>query len=397
MKYTITDLEVESIYRRIKDEDIDLQPNFQRGEVWSTEKKKKLIDTILRGWQIPPIHLVENKSFIDEVLDGQQRLVAIRDFIDDKFRIDGNIKPKSKEIMSLNGYTFSKLDDALKRRIKKYSIRLIRITDYTPEESAELFYRLNQPTSLTSAEKRNAFLGMARSQVKNLVNILEGYGESKQLIGFSNSRMAYDDIISKLCYTLEINTLSKKITSNDISEKFISKDGYDEKVYLDMEKVLTYFMESLIISRDKFNIKLSLNKATLYSWLLFTYRNRRILDNEELGYLIYAFENIRDYLKGKADIHGYDMLKMYKRIKDDYPYFESMVLLFNQKSSMGSTDANSIIFRDIILQISKDIILNNNDDNYLSKKLDLIYNENQNIQQSLEILIKELCWGGEIS
>ena len=62
---------------------------------------------------------------------------------------------------------------------------------------------------------------------------------------------------------------------------------------------------------------------------------------------------------------------------------------------MGSTDANSIISRDIILQISKDIILNNNE-KCLSKKLDLLYKENQNLQQSLEILIKKLCWGGKI-
>ena len=33
MKCSISELEIESLYRRIKEKDIDLQPDFQRGEV----------------------------------------------------------------------------------------------------------------------------------------------------------------------------------------------------------------------------------------------------------------------------------------------------------------------------------------------------------------------------
>lgn len=60
---------------------MDLQPDFQRGEIWTIQKKQKLIDSILRGWKIPPIHVIHNAQSVDEVLDGQQRLAAIRDFL----------------------------------------------------------------------------------------------------------------------------------------------------------------------------------------------------------------------------------------------------------------------------------------------------------------------------
>ena len=71
MKCEATVLEIETIISRITHGDIDLQPDFQRGEVWSINKQKKLIDSILRGWRIPPIHFVQSKDAIDEVLDGQ--------------------------------------------------------------------------------------------------------------------------------------------------------------------------------------------------------------------------------------------------------------------------------------------------------------------------------------
>ncbi|MFP5849763.1 DUF262 domain-containing protein, partial [Salmonella sp. 741265066_PST] len=60
MKVRSTDLDLSTIYNRIKNEQIDLQPDFQRGEVWTSSKKKLLIDTILREWQVPPIHVILN-------------------------------------------------------------------------------------------------------------------------------------------------------------------------------------------------------------------------------------------------------------------------------------------------------------------------------------------------
>lgn len=103
-------------------------------------------------------------------------------------------------------------------------------------------------------------------------------------------------------------------------------------------------------------------------------------------------KNIREYLKGKGDIYGYKMLNIYKKLQDNHPYFQSMILLFNQKSSMGSTDATSIVIRDFILEISKEIILDY-DKNSISHMLDSMYEDNQNLQYSIDYLINELNWG----
>ena len=158
MKCQTSELEIEVIYNRILNGDIDLQPNFQRGEIWTEAKQQKLIDTILRGWKIPPIHVVVGENQVDEVLDGQQRLASIKNFMQGVFPVNGFLTPPDEDIRKLNGKFYYDLDISNQRSFRKYIINIVRLTEYIAAEPAELFYRLNQPASLTSAEQRNAFV-----------------------------------------------------------------------------------------------------------------------------------------------------------------------------------------------------------------------------------------------
>src|SRR5438874_10803932 len=99
MRLLASDPDVETLVGRITSGDMDLQPDFQRGEVWGRSKKQRLIDSILRDWHVPPIHIIENPTNKkQEVLDGQQRLTAIRDFVSGSFRIDGHTEPADPRI-----------------------------------------------------------------------------------------------------------------------------------------------------------------------------------------------------------------------------------------------------------------------------------------------------------
>ena len=64
-----------------------LSPKFQRRKVWTTRGKSYLIDSILRGMPIPQVFIREKidpelRRTIREVVDGQQRLTAILQFIE---------------------------------------------------------------------------------------------------------------------------------------------------------------------------------------------------------------------------------------------------------------------------------------------------------------------------
>ncbi|MFA5385655.1 MAG: DUF262 domain-containing protein [Eubacteriales bacterium] len=92
MRLLPSDPDIQTIVSRIQNGEINLQPDFQRGHVWSEFKKKRLIDSILRDWHVPPIHVVVvNETGMQDVLDGQQRLVAIYEFFKGEFPVDGHI------------------------------------------------------------------------------------------------------------------------------------------------------------------------------------------------------------------------------------------------------------------------------------------------------------------
>ncbi|SOY39719.1 conserved hypothetical protein [Cupriavidus taiwanensis] len=65
-----------------KDDDLELNPSYQRDSVWSISDSQLLIDSILRGIPIPSIilnQLEEDRKL--QIVDGKQRLTAILRFI----------------------------------------------------------------------------------------------------------------------------------------------------------------------------------------------------------------------------------------------------------------------------------------------------------------------------
>ena len=387
MKCESTDLEIETIVNRIKNEDMDLQPDFQRGEIWTLQKKQKLIDSILRGWKIPPIHVIHNNQSIDEVLDGQQRLAAIRDFYDNIICIDGKILPENSELIQLDGMHYRDLPKKWQRQFRQYSIVIIRLTEYQPEEPAELFYRLNQPTALTSAEQRNAYIGVTRDQVKELSNKFVALGASKETIGFSNSRLAYDEIISKFCFSVETGTLKKKITSNDISIQYRQAIPFSDECIRIVAKTLEKFMEC-IIGWDDF--KYSFNKATIFSWFVFIRRNLSLSDTE-LKNVIGYFEFCRAFIKGKYKKVDQRYIEVFSFLQKRNSFFEIMLNTFNQRSSMGSTDALSIIYRDIIITVFRDMLWENETE--LIQYTINTFKELENLNYTLEKIVEKYNWG----
>ncbi|MBU9402260.1 DUF262 domain-containing protein [Burkholderia multivorans] len=269
MRLLPSDPDIETIVSRIKSGDIDLQPDFQRGEVWTRAKKQRLVDSVLRDWHVPPIHVIEDvQTRKQEVLDGQQRLVAIRDFVDGEFALDGEIEPIDEGLAPLHGKKYRDLPDSWKRRFNQFTIRLFRIVDYRPGEPGELFFRLNQPTSLTGAEQRNAFFGPVRAQIKGLVEALEDMGLGKEFLGFSNSRMAYDDVLSRVALTLQRGSLEIKVKSSDLIELYRAEDSLDSNTVNLIYEALALFSEG----RSYLSVEVKFNKATLSTWLLFVSR-----------------------------------------------------------------------------------------------------------------------------
>lgn len=324
---------------------MDLQPDFQRGEVWSDSKKQRLIDSIMREWHVPPVHVIELKeSAKQEVLDGQQRLTAIRDFVAGKFPVDARIEPPDPMIQEVHGQYYSDLPPDWRRRFDQFTIRVFRITDYQPGEPSELFYRLNQPTNLTAAEQRNAFFGPARQQVKRLAGLFDELNIGKDFLGFSNSRMAYDDVVARLCTSLEAGTLSEKQTAGSLAARYRSTSPFDTTI----EDRCADSIRLLASVRESLDVRIGLNKATLFSWLWFlgdvNASRLEEVDESDIATYFGFFESVRALVHldpNQGETSSANSLAG--------GFIQRLLSLFNDRASARVADVSSVLIRDAVL------------------------------------------------
>lgn len=138
----------------MEDKTLVLNPEFQRRRVWAPDARSFLIDTVLRQWPIPNVYIrtktnVETRRSYREVVDGQQRLAAIRDFSVDGF----DLGKTSKE---LAGKTYSTLDQELREHFLTYSIGVVQLFNASDTDVLDVFHRINAyGLTLNSQERRH--------------------------------------------------------------------------------------------------------------------------------------------------------------------------------------------------------------------------------------------------
>ncbi len=345
MRLNASDPDIETLVGRIERGDLDLQPDFQRGEVWPRPKQQRLIDTILRDWHVPPVHVVEVEGGKKVVLDGQQRLAAIRDFMRGALKVNGSQEPHDQFISGLDGLTYNDLPEDARLRFNSFGIRLFTITDYQPAEPSELFYRLNQPHKLSPAEQRNAFFGEVRSDVKRFVELMLQSGVDDDFLGFSNSRMAYDDIIAKVVFALDSNTLRRRLTASALAERYRQGAPLSANARKGVESAL-YLMAKI---RESVPAPKKQNKATAFSWLFFL--SRLSLDFERdpecimsLADFYVMFEDAR--VQSRQSTTSFSPSKILV-VSPDITSF--LLRAYNDRSTSRVTDVNSVLVRDIVL------------------------------------------------
>src|SRR6267378_523767 len=133
---------------------LDLQPKFQREYVWNTrpELPPRLIESLLLEIPIPPIYFGKVAEGRLEVIDGQQRLTTLVDFVSNKFPLR-----KLHRMSSLNHKFFKDLPKQQQEKILDTPIRSIVIDAGANKELRyEVFERLNRGSMiLNEQELRN--------------------------------------------------------------------------------------------------------------------------------------------------------------------------------------------------------------------------------------------------
>lgn len=123
----------------------NLRPEYQRRLRWDDTKKSRLIESFIMNVPVPPVFLYEVNLGSYEVMDGQQRLNAIVDFLQGRFELTGlKIWP------SLNGRTFARLPPMVRRGLERAKVSSITLMSDSSASAgddmdlrAQVFERLN--------------------------------------------------------------------------------------------------------------------------------------------------------------------------------------------------------------------------------------------------------------
>lgn len=84
---------IHDVYDRLKNDILNLNPDYQRNTVWKNDKKTSFIESLFMGIVVPPIYVVEIEpdnpleTMHYEVVDGKQRISTINDFLNNKFKL----------------------------------------------------------------------------------------------------------------------------------------------------------------------------------------------------------------------------------------------------------------------------------------------------------------------
>jgi hypothetical protein len=247
--------------------DINPNPTYQRSAVWKPDQKQLLIDSILRKIDIPKLYLRETNSngFTYEIIDGQQRMRTLWEFLSSKFRLSEEAEGVliGEKVFEVAECTYDKLPPKLKvERIHKYTLDVVIIQQATEDEIADLFFRLNNGTPLKPAEVRNAMPGEMKKAIRGLAK-----HKFFSKVSFGNYRYANDQVAAQMMM-LELNGGPSDIPDRLLSKMYADHQKKVPKAAERMTQVLD-IMNKLFPSKSKLlNRAETVNVYLLVSFLL---------------------------------------------------------------------------------------------------------------------------------
>lgn len=239
---------------------LDLQPTYQRGYVWKDDFKDKLIYSIIKSYptgniSVRVLKIPNAKGAKSEVVDGQQRLTTIRDFVSNQYIIKSEWSKKIIEVIKnyyesagvqdetvhklvkkLNNkgnvrLKFNDLPEIIKGNINSYNIPMTYIADATDQQVREYFRFLQNQERLRAGEIINS---MPATNLEVFLDNISHKNMFLNIIGFSDDRAEFD----KIFYSI-IGLFDSKISFGTTDKTIQSYAAKAETPTIGLDKVNT--------------------------------------------------------------------------------------------------------------------------------------------------------------
>jgi uncharacterized protein with ParB-like and HNH nuclease domain len=222
---------MDTCLRRLEQGTIILNPDFQRNEVWTQEKKCRLIESLMLKIPLPMFYVSADEKGHFYVVDGLQRLSTIRSFVlgDEYLKTKrAALKGEGFKLENLefwgnqyNASNFNELPVNIQNRILETGFTFTIINPGTPEEvKRNIFKRINTGGEpLTPQEIRHAlYIGESTKLLQRLSQKKE-FLEATDFSVKSNRMMDREIILRCLSFYVRSHTYYSK--NNDM-DTFLS-------------------------------------------------------------------------------------------------------------------------------------------------------------------------------
>ena len=335
---------VKDLIRDYDDGELILKPDWQRYYVWTNKQASQLIESIFLQLPIPLIYLNEEEDGTFTVVDGQQRLTALIEFVKNK-HIDplrtGDLKLSGLEVLDdYNGKTFSDLSKKDQRILKNQELSIIRLKQLSdPDLKLTVFRRLNTGSvQLNAQELRNAaFRGPYNDELKKWAK----NPTFKKLIGRPSPDLRMLDVELVLRFCAWLNGWMA-LKSNNLG-KFLDREMEHGKLYKpnDLNAIGQKFKNAVDLSYLTFSPKRAFRryvpgyedekKPTLRNGVLETRQiNKALYDVVMFGFTRYSKAQIWFHIEA---------------IREDLLDLMATDLRFQDAITAGPTDPKRVDYR----------------------------------------------------
>jgi hypothetical protein len=247
MEYRSQTFTISDLYNWYRRNELFLQPKFQRRKIWKPVAKSYLIDTIIRGLPVPKIYYrmqveAANIKSVREIVDGQQRLDAIFNFIDNEYPI------KPSHNTDFGGMHFAELPPDTQQQVLAYEIAADLLIGASDPQVLQIFARINSyGLSLNAQEKRNAkYFGRFKELVYRLGTSHVAFWTSSDILSDSAiARMAEAELTSELLVALIDGLQDKKKSLDSFYLRFEDRFPAQRIVENKFERTLSWLDENI--------------------------------------------------------------------------------------------------------------------------------------------------------
>lgn len=239
---------ISNIVEQLKYEDILLEPDFQRHpDLWSPKQQSRLIESLIIKIPLPTFYFDSTKDDKLIVVDGLQRLYAIKRFmVLEKEDPDRLVLTDLEYLQEYEGKIFEELPPGIQRRIKSQTLTAYIIRPGTPDKvRTSIFTRINTGgLTLEPAEIKNSvYRGQAANLLKELAHSEEFIKATRNKI--DSSRMLDCEFVNRFLafYLLGIKNYSGNLEDylNSVMSRLQSESKSTiEKCRVDFLKAMKY-------------------------------------------------------------------------------------------------------------------------------------------------------------